>query len=139
MKLPYDDAIQTDVLVIGSAWEAWRRVEAAKRAVWSRCSHAPRTLRTATRTGRRRDYLSRESESPEQLVSTSSRLAQAQLSRGAALLSREGPRLVKEILIDEIQVPFDPSPSIRRTRPDFRGRAFPAAHYSLQRSDWICD
>jgi L-aspartate oxidase len=28
----------------------------------------------------------------------------------ASLLSSEGPRLVKEILIDEVHVPFDPSP-----------------------------
>ena len=50
-------------------------------------------------------------ESPEQLVADIL-VAGAGLSspEAASLLSHEGPRLVKKILIDELQVPFDPSP-----------------------------
>ena len=50
-------------------------------------------------------------ERPEQLVADIL-VAGAGLSspEAAALLSNEGPRLVKRILIDELQVPFDPSP-----------------------------
>ena len=50
-------------------------------------------------------------ESPEQLVADIlSAGAGLSSPEAASLLSREGPRLVKEILIDELHVPFDPSP-----------------------------
>ena len=50
-------------------------------------------------------------EQPEQLVKDIL-VAGAGLSspEAAMLLSREGPRLVKQILVDELHVPFDPSP-----------------------------
>src|SRR6202043_4066247 len=49
--------------------------------------------------------------SPRQLVSDIlSAGAGLSSPEAASLLSREGPRLVKEILIDELRVPFDSSP-----------------------------
>ncbi len=50
-------------------------------------------------------------ERPEQLVADIlSAGAGLSSPEAASLLSHEGPRLVKQILIDELQVPFDPSP-----------------------------
>src|ERR1019366_10084863 len=50
-------------------------------------------------------------ESPEQLVQDIlSAGAGLSSPEAASLLSHEGPRLVKEILIDELRVPFDFSP-----------------------------
>src|ERR1700722_9790764 len=106
-------AMQTDLLVIGSCLgglsAAW---DAAKRG----CSVA-----LLTRTADPEDcntfraqggiiYRGR-GESPAQLVADIlSAGAGLSSPEAASLLSHEGPRLVKEILIDELHVPFDPSP-----------------------------
>src|SRR4029077_11909732 len=107
------DAIQTDVLVIGNvlgglaaAWEAAERGGAV--TLVTRASN-PEDSNTYRAQG---GIIYRaESESPEQLVADIL-LAGAGLSSPAAasLLSHEGPRLVEEILIDELTVPFDSSP-----------------------------
>jgi len=108
-----NDAMKPDVLVIGSglgglaaAWDAAKRGCAV--TLLTRASNP----QTATRTGAGRDYLSRE----RRVTRTVGRghplgWRRAQLSRGGVAAQSKGPRLVKEILIDEIQVPFDPSPA----------------------------
>src|SRR6202521_617248 len=106
-------ATQTDVLVIGSglgglaaAWDAAKR--GCEVTLLTRATQ-PEDSNTYPAQGgiiyRGRD------ESPEQLVADILS-AGAGLSslEAASLLSQEGPRLVKEILIDELHVPFDPSP-----------------------------
>jgi L-aspartate oxidase len=108
-----NNAIQTDVLVIGSglgglaaAWEAAKRGCAV--TLLTRASN-PEDSNTYRAQG---GIIYRaEGESPGQLVADIL-LAGAGLSSPAAasLLSHEGPRLVKEILIDELHVPFDASP-----------------------------
>jgi L-aspartate oxidase len=104
---------QTDILVIGSglaglaaAWEAAKRgcevtlLTRASNPEDSNTSHAQGGI----------IYHGRD-ESPSQLVSDIlSAGAGLSSPEAAALLSHEGPRLVKEILIDELRVPFDPSP-----------------------------
>src|SRR5665213_3733760 len=108
-----NSAIKTDVLVIGSglgglaaAWEAAKR--GCQVTLLTR-THDPKDSNTNWAQGgiiyRGRD------ESPEQLVADIL-CAGAGLSspEAAFLLSMEGPRLVKEVLIDELHVPFDPSP-----------------------------
>ena len=104
---------RTDVLVIGSglgglaaAWDAAKRgceVTLLTRA------HDPEDSNTLRAQG---GIIYRgHGEDPDQLVADILS-AGAGLSslEAASLLSREGPRLVKEILIDELHVPFDPSP-----------------------------
>jgi len=107
------DVIQTDVLVIGSGlgglaatWAAAKR--GCSVTLLTRASN-PEDSNTYRAQG---GIIYRAAgESPEQLVADIL-TAGAGLSSPAAatLLSREGPRLVKQILIDEIQVPFDLSP-----------------------------
>src|ERR1700726_2208025 len=108
-----NDAIQTDVLVIGSglgglaaAWEAARRGCAV--TLLTRASN-PEDSNTYRAQG---GIIYRaEGESPRQLVSDILSAGAGLSSPAAAsLLSHEGPRLVKEILIDELHVPFDLSP-----------------------------
>jgi L-aspartate oxidase len=104
---------QTDILVVGSglgglaaAWDAAKRgceVTLLTRATPPEDSNTYRAQGGIIYRG--------HDESPEQLVEDIL-LAGAGLSspEAASLLSHEGPRLVKEILIDELHVPFDPSP-----------------------------
>src|ERR1700733_4641531 len=104
--------IQTDILVIGSglgglaaAWEAAKRgceVTLVTRATNPEDSNTSRAQGGSIYRG--------HGESPEQLVADIL-TAGAGLSspEAASLLSHEGPRLVKRILIDELKVPFDPS------------------------------
>jgi L-aspartate oxidase len=108
-----NDAMKTDVLVIGSglgglaaAWDAAKRGCAV--ALLTRASN-PQDSNTYRAQG---GIIYRaKGESPEQLVADILSAGAGLSSPAAAsLLSREGPRLVKEILIDEIHVPFDPSP-----------------------------
>src|ERR1035437_5389829 len=105
--------IETDVLVIGSglaglatAWEAAK--QGCEVTLLTRASN-PEDSNTYRAQGgiiyRGRD------ESPEQLVQDIlSAGAGLSSPEAASLLSHEGPRLVKEILIDELRVPFDASP-----------------------------
>src|ERR1700733_3573282 len=105
--------IRTDLLVIGSglgglatAWDAAKRgceVTLLTRA------HEPEDSNTNWAQG---GIIYRgHGESPEQLVADIlSAGAGLSSPEAASLLSHEGPRLVKKILIDELQVPFDPSP-----------------------------
>src|SRR3981189_1839600 len=109
-----NDAMRPDVLVIGSglgglaaAWDAAKRGCAV--TLLTRASN-PQDSNTYRAQG---GIIYRaKGESPEQLVADIlSAGAGLSSPAAAALLSREGPCLVKEILIDEIQVPFDPSPA----------------------------
>jgi len=105
--------IRTDVLVVGSglgglaaAWDAAKRgcdVTMLTRASQPEDSNTYRAQGGIIYRG--------HGERPEQLV-TDILCVGAGLSspEAASLLSHEGPRLVKEVLIDELQVPFDPSP-----------------------------
>src|SRR6266403_1736173 len=108
-----NDAMKPDVLVIGSglgglaaAWDAAKRGCAV--TLLTRASN-PQDSNTYRAQG---GIIYRaKGESPEQLVADILSAGAGLSSPAAAsLLSREGPRLVKEILIDEIRVPFDPSP-----------------------------
>src|SRR5580698_165001 len=105
--------IQTDILVIGSglgglaaAWEAAKR--GCEVTVLTRAAN-PRESNTDRAQG---GIIYRaEGESPEQLVEDILSVGGGLSSPDAArLLSQEGPRLVKEVLIDELGVPFDFSP-----------------------------
>ena len=51
-------------------------------------------------------YRGRE-ESPEQLVEDVLAACRVELASGGDALGRRGPRLVKDVLIDELGVPFD--------------------------------
>ncbi len=105
--------MQTDILVIGSglgglaaAWDAAK--QGCEVTLLTRTSNPEESNTYRAQGGiiyRGRD------ERPEQLVAEIlSAGAGLSSPEAATLLSREGPRLVKEILIDELQVPFDPSP-----------------------------
>jgi L-aspartate oxidase len=111
--LTMNNAIQTDILVIGSglgglaaAWDAAKR--GCEVTLITRASN-PEDSNTYRAQG---GIIYRaHKESPEQLVADILSAGTGLSSPDAArLLSREGPRLVKEILIDELQVPFDFSP-----------------------------
>jgi L-aspartate oxidase len=107
------DTSQTDILVIGSglgglsaAWDAANRgceVTLLTRAFDPEDSNTSRAQGGIIYHG--------HDEAPEQLIrdilSAGAGLSSIEAAR---LLSQEGPRLVKEILIDELRVPFDPSP-----------------------------
>jgi len=108
-----NNALQTDVLIIGSglgglaaAWAAAKRdceVTLLTRATQPEDSNTYRAQGGIIYRGR--------DESPNQLVADILAVGAGLSSLAAAtLLSQEGPRLVKEILIDELRVPFDPSP-----------------------------
>ncbi len=107
------DSIKTDILIVGSglgglaaAWEAAKRgceVTLLTRASNPEDSNTYRAQGGIIYRGR--------GESPEQLVADIlSAGAGLSSPEAASLLSHEGPRLVKEILIDELRVPFDSSP-----------------------------
>src|SRR5260370_18169226 len=108
-----NDAIQTDILVIGSglgglaaAWEAAKRGCAV--TLLTRASNPEESNTYRAQGG---IIYGAAGDSPEQLVADILSAGAGLSSPAAAtLLSREGPRLVKQILIDEIQVPFDSSP-----------------------------
>jgi L-aspartate oxidase len=108
-----DKTIRTDVLVIGSglaglaaAWEAAKRgceVTLLTRASEPEDSNTYRAQGGIIYRG--------HCEKPEQLVADILTVGAGLSSpEAASLLSREGPRLVKEVLIDELRVPFDASP-----------------------------
>jgi L-aspartate oxidase len=104
---------KTDILVIGAglaglaaAWEAAKR--GCEVTLLARTS-TPEDCNTYRAQGGI-IYRAPE-ESPEQLVADILSVGAGLSSREAAtLLSREGPARVKEILIDELHVPFDCSP-----------------------------
>jgi len=107
-----EDCLQTDVLVIGSGLgglaAAW---EAAKRGCQvTLLTRARNPAESNTDRAQGGIIYHAPGESPEQLVADILSVGGGLSSPDAArLLSREGPRLVKEILIDELQVPFHPS------------------------------
>jgi L-aspartate oxidase len=107
-----NDAIQTDILVIGSglgglaaAWNAANR--GCEVTLLTRASN-PEDSNTGRAQG---GIIYRgDGDTPEQL-SADILAAGAGLSspEAAAILSEEGPHLTKEILLDELKVPFDRS------------------------------
>src|SRR5208337_2195393 len=104
------DTLQTDILVIGSglaglaaAWDAAKR--GCQVTLLTRASNPEESNTNRAQGGI--IYRAPE-ESPEQLVADILTVGGGLSSPDAArLLSHEGPRLVKEILIDELSVPFD--------------------------------
>ena len=107
-----NETIQTDILVIGSglgglaaAWAA--ATQGCEVTLLTRVSN-PEESNTFWAQG---GIIYRgRNESPDELVADILSAGAGLSSPAAAsLLSREGPRLVKKILIDELQVPFDPS------------------------------
>ena len=104
------DTIQTDVLVIGSglgglsaAWEAAKR--GCKVTLLTRATK-PEDSNTYWAQGG--IIYHADGEPPERLVADIlSAGAGLSSPEAATLLSTEGPRLVKQILIDELNVPFD--------------------------------
>src|ERR1700680_2863307 len=108
-----NNTLQTDILVIGSGlgglaagWHAAKR--GCEVTLLTRASN-PEDSNTSRAQG---GIIYRgHGESPEQLVADIlSAGAGVSSPEAATLLSREGPPLVKEILIDEHRVPFDFSP-----------------------------
>src|SRR5271165_5387206 len=104
-----NSSIKTDILVIGSglgglaaAWDAAKR--GCEVTVLTRATN-PEESNTVYAQG---GIIYRgHDESPEQLVADIlSAGAGLSSPNAASLLSHEGPRLVKEILIDELKVPF---------------------------------
>jgi len=107
------NAVHTDVLVIGSglaglsaAWQAAQRGCTVALLTRTKDVHDSNTnLAQGGIIFRGRD------ESPQQLVDDILTAGAGLSSRQAAtLLAEEGPRLVKEILLDKLGVPFDRSP-----------------------------
>lgn len=110
-----NDTIRTDVLVIGSglaglsaAWAAAKQnceVTLLTRASDPQDSNTYRAQGGIIYRG--------HGERPEQLVHDILTVGAGLSSpQAASLLSHEGPRLVKEVLIDELRVPFDSSPEL---------------------------
>jgi len=112
LQATLQDTLQTDILVIGSglaglasAWAAAKR--GCQVTMLTRTSNAAESNTNWAQGG---IIFHAPEESPDQLVadilSVGGRLSSPHAAR---LLSREGPRLVQEILIDELGVPFDSS------------------------------
>lgn len=107
-----EDSLQTDVLVIGSglaglaaAWEAANR--GCQVTLLTRAADAAESNTNRAQGG---IICRAPGESPDRLVADILSVGGGLSSPDAArLLSREGPRLVKEVLIDELGVPFDRS------------------------------
>src|SRR5271157_4297167 len=106
------DTLQTDILVIGSglaglaaAWDAAKR--GCRVTLLTRAEKAEDSNTDWAQGG---IIYRAPNESPEQLVADILTVGGGLSSPDAArLLAREGPRLVKEILIDELGIPFDSS------------------------------
>jgi len=106
------DTLQTDILVIGSglaglaaAWDAAKR--GCQVTLLTRAENPEESNTDRAQGG---IIYRSPAESPDQLVADILSVGGGLSSPEAArLLSREGPRLVKEILIDELGVPFDVS------------------------------
>lgn len=104
---------ETDILIIGgglaglaAAWEATKR--GCQVVLLTRGSGAEESNSYRAQGG---IIYRSPGESPEQVVADILSVGAGLSSRkAAALLSQEGPTKVKQILIDELQVPFDPSP-----------------------------
>ncbi len=104
---------QTDILVIGgglagltAAWEAANRGREV-----TLLTRAPGPEESNTYRAQGGIIYRAPGEAPEELVADILEVGAGLSSRDAAtLLSHEGPILVKKILIDELQIPFDSSP-----------------------------
>ncbi len=108
-----NQTMETDVLVIGSGLaglaSAWA---AAKRGCEvTMLTRAPNPEDSNTDWAQGGIIYRGRGESPDDLVADIlSAGAGLSSPEAASLLAHEGPRLVKEVLIDELHVPFDPSP-----------------------------
>src|SRR5450755_4539941 len=107
-----NDAMQTDVLVIGSGLgglaAAWNAANRGCEVTLLTRAFNPEDSNTYWAQGGI-IYKGRD-EAPEKLVADIlSAGAGLSSPEAATLLANEGPRLVKEILIDELGVPFDRS------------------------------
>ncbi len=109
MRLP----AETDILVIGGGLAG---LSAAWAAAKSGCKvtlvmRVPDAMETNTYRAQGGIIYANPEENPEDLVADILAAgAGLSLRRAAELLSREGPALVKRILIDELEIPFDSSP-----------------------------
>jgi L-aspartate oxidase len=112
-SLPMNDSMQTDILVIGSGLgglaAAWNAAKRGTEVTLLTRAPNPEDSNTYQAQGgiiyRARDGAA--DRLVEDILSAGAGLSSPE---AAALLAREGPRLVKEVLLDELHVPFDSSP-----------------------------
>lgn len=109
-----DSTIRTDVLVIGSGLAgcaaAWAAAQQGAEVIM--ITRAPRPEESNTFWAQGGIIYEGKNDSPEKLVSDILTAGAGLSSPEAAwLLSREGPKLVKDILIDQLGVNFDHSPA----------------------------